>query len=119
MQYTGKAEVRIGGVLYESMDGAKLTNPMAESRKGVKGAYAYGWVRDAEIPTIDFDIPMNDTLKLADIWAYTDQVATFECDDGTIFTLADATVGKADITTGGDVAKYSVQIIGTQPATQS
>ncbi len=72
-----------------------------------------------EVPTITGDVPMRDDLVLADLWSLTDGTVTFECDNGTIFSMPGATMMKADIATGGDVGKYTISIIGNGPCNQS
>lgn len=118
-QYTGKFEIRTRVGLLETMEGAKLDNPLAKSRKPVKGARNYGFSEDAETPTMTGDIPARRDLMAADIFAIVDDVVTFEGDDGTIWTMNGASVASVNLVGGGDSAKYTVVIIGTDPCDQS
>ncbi len=112
-QFMGRAEIRVGGVLYPTDDGAKLTNPMGESRQPVKGARNYGWTAQAETPMIEATFFMSDGLTLADLWAIVDDTATFEADNGQVFTLVGATMSEIADLTSGDKAKVSIKILGT------
>jgi hypothetical protein len=113
MQFTGRAEIRIGGILYPTLDGAKLTNPMGESRKPVKGARNYGYTVGAETPMIEAEFPMSSDITLAQLWAVTDQTITFECDDGTVFAMVNGTMSEISDLTAAEQAKVSIKIMGT------
>jgi hypothetical protein len=104
-QFTGRAEIRVAGVLYQTLDGAKLSNPGGVSRPAVTGRRVYGFTEKTEVPTIDFKFPMSSGLSVATLMAVTDATTTFECDDGTIFTLAGSWVASCtDLTVGSDAA---------------
>jgi len=47
---TGKIYIKLDGTLYESMAGAKLSNPFAIERKPVVGAAVYGYTETAARP---------------------------------------------------------------------
>ncbi|HVJ53451.1 MAG TPA: phage tail tube protein [Aliidongia sp.] len=110
-QRTGRAFVRANGTLYETLDGAKLSNIAGIERSAVTGAAVFGFTEKTAIPTIDCDFAHGPGVSVATLIAMTDVTITFECDSGVTFVLGDAWCSKGGDLAADGSAKLTVQFM--------
>jgi hypothetical protein len=108
-QYTGRAYIRADGTLYETLAGAKLTNPFGIERQAVVGADVFGFTEKVVVPTVDCDFAHGPGVSIGVLGAMTDVTVTFECDSGVVFVLSNAWCAKAGDLTADENAKLTVQ----------
>ncbi len=101
-QRTGKVYIKINGMLYESMSGAKLTDPMGVTRDAVVGADVFGFSEKAAVPTIACEFAHGAGLSLQALAACVNETLTFECDSGPTFIVRNAWYASGMELTGGD-----------------
>jgi hypothetical protein len=98
---TGKAFIKIDGVLFETMNGATLTNPMGVERDAVVGTDVFGYSEKAVVPTITGKFAHGAGISLTDLASIVDSTITFECDSGPVFVLRNAWYANGMTLTGG------------------
>lgn len=101
-QRTGKVYIKINGNLYESMPGAKLTDPMGIERPEVVGTDVFGFTETAKVPTISCEFAHGSGLSLQAVAACVNETITFECDSGPTFILRNAWYASGMELTGGE-----------------
>ncbi len=101
-QRTGKVYIKINGMLYESMPGAKLTDPMGVTREDVVGTDVFGYAEKAVAPSIGCEFAHGSGLSLQALAACVNETITFECDSGPTFILRNAWYASGMELTGGE-----------------
>jgi hypothetical protein len=110
-QRTGKVWILSDGLMFETMDGAKLTGYEGTERDAVTGTAVFGYIEKTTVPTVDCEIAHGPLVSLDLINAMTDVTITFVCDSGPIYALNHAWKSKPTEVTGGS-GKMSVQFQG-------
>jgi hypothetical protein len=90
-QRTGRAFIYVNGALYESMDGAKLTDPMGVTRDAliIAGGVA-GYTETDVVPKISATFADGQGLSLQAIAALVNETITFKTDSGKSYVLRNA-----------------------------
>jgi Phage tail tube protein len=116
MQTLGKAFVKMGGLLLESMPGAKL-NPGGVKRTPVTTAAGAVHYSEEPVPaTIECEIAFSKDTKILDLNKFVGNI-TFECDTGQVFVVRDAFVTEPGDITAAEGGKVPFKFAGN-PADQ-
>ena len=94
-QRTGQVFVRVGGNLLPSLPGATLKDFAGVKRTPVVGTKVHGFTEETLVPTIECEVSHGAELSVDTLMKLTDTTATFECDSGPTFVLANAWVAEA------------------------
>lgn len=90
-QRTGQVYISLDGKQLETLPGAKIRG-LTPKRDPVVGNKVYGYTEQVQTPEIECEIAHGAGVSVADLGKLTDTTATFECDTGPTWVLANAWV---------------------------
>ncbi|MCM0018503.1 MAG: phage tail tube protein [Tagaea sp.] len=112
-QRTGQVFIALDGKQLESLPGAKLRG-IGVKRNPVVGHKVYGYTEEIQTPEIECDIAHGAAVSLDALRKLDNTTATFECDTGPTWVLANAWVAEI-----GDLADGKVMLkINAKTATE-
>lgn len=94
-QRTGQIYVRVGGNLLQSLPGATLKDFAGVKRTPVVGTKVHGFIEETVVPTIECEVSHGADVSVDTLMKIVDATATFECDSGPVYVLANAWVAEA------------------------
>jgi hypothetical protein len=89
VQRTGKAFIRLDGVLYETLKGAKLTIG-GVNRPDVTGSAVFGYREEVVPAELEASFAHGGPANVATIQAMAGVTITVECDTGEVYVMGNA-----------------------------